>query len=57
MNEEEIKERLNEFSTYEEITAVTLIRMIYALNNDDYNNISDKNLWDCAVSNGLIYDV
>ncbi len=57
MNEEEIKERLNEFSTYEEITTGTLIRMIYAIYNDDYNDISDSELWNFAIDNGLTEDV
>jgi len=55
--EEEIKPKLSEFSTNEGISAIELIRMIYLLKNDDYNEISDSVLWDCAINTGLLYDV
>ena len=54
MNEEEIKEKLDEFSTFEEIPTVKLIRMIYSLSNEEYNSISDKKLWNFAIENGII---
>lgn len=56
-NENEIKGRLEYFSTYEEISAIRLIRMIYALNNEDYNSISDVELWDFANNEGITNDV
>jgi len=54
MNKREIQERLEEFSIDEEITAVQLIRMIYSLNNEDYDSISDKKLWNFAITNGIV---
>jgi len=57
MDESVIKSRLNEFSTFEEITTAKLIRMIYALTNEDYSSISDYDLWEFAKENNLIEDV
>lgn len=54
VNDEEIKAKLDEFSTYEEITAVKLIRMVYSLTDDGHRNISDEELWEDAIDSGLI---
>jgi len=56
-DEENIKSKLSEFSTSERIPLITLIRMVYALNNDDYNEISDSNLWDWAYDTGVLEDM
>ena len=57
MDNDSIKNRLAEFSTYEEITAVKLVRMLYSLTHDDYNEVSDNKLWSFAINNGLLEDV
>lgn len=57
MDEEVIKEKLNDFSTYEEITVSTLLRMIYSLNNEDYKTAKDLELWDFAVAKGLLSEL
>ena len=57
MDNDSIKNRLTEFSTYEEITAVKLVRMLYSLTHDDYNEVSDNKLWSFAINNGLLKDV
>ena len=56
-DEEEIKSRLSEFSTSEGIPLMTLIRMVYALNNDDYNEFNDDKLWEWAYDTGLLEDM
>ena len=57
LDSKDIKIKLDEFSTPEEITAVKLVRMVYSLRNDEYDKVSDSVLWDWARNSGLLYDV
>ena len=55
--DEELKTKLQRYYTSEPITAITLLRMIYSLENNSNQNATDKAIWEFAIARGLLSDI